>query len=199
MIGLIWAQTTSGVIGDSGTIPWHLPEDLRHFKQATAGHPVIMGRNTWESLPAKHRPLPGRINIVITTRADWTSEGAVRTGSLTSALTLAAAASEMQCWIIGGGQIYREALHHADTALITMVDLDIEGDTHAPTLGPEWRLAASTPETGWQTSSGGIRHRMETWTVHGSTSRNGICSDSREVLNRLSADAVPNPDRNEGE
>lgn len=164
VIGMIWAQASNGVIGRDGTMPWHLPEDFEHFRRITRGHPVIMGRRTWESLPAKSRPLPDRTNVVITSESGWSAPGAVRAHSLHSALaaTSGKAGSE-QVWIIGGGTVYREALDLADTAVITRIDTDIPGDTYAPVLGPEWKLVSSTPDEGWATAANGTRYRIETW------------------------------------
>ena len=85
-INLIFARAANGVIGLDGTMPWHLPEDMAHFKQQTAGAPVIMGRKTWDSLPPRFRPLPGRRNIVVTRQPDWHAEGAQRAASLQEAL-----------------------------------------------------------------------------------------------------------------
>lgn len=111
VIGMIWAQATNGVIGRDGTMPWHLPEDFTHFRHTTAGHPVIMGRRSWESLPPKFRPLPGRTNIVITSNPGWSAPGAITAGSLPAALDAARGKSgSNQAWIIGGGTVYREAL-----------------------------------------------------------------------------------------
>ena len=98
--GLVWAQSTSGVIGRGGDIPWRVPEDLAHFKKVTMGHTVVMGRRTWDSLPASVRPLPGRRNIVLSRQVDFAAEGAEVVGSLDEAL------SEPGAWVIGGGQIY---------------------------------------------------------------------------------------------
>jgi len=81
---LIFARAANGVIGVRGSLPWHLPEDLAHFKRTTLGSPVIMGRKTWDSLPARFRPLPGRVNIVVTRQADWSAAGALRAGSITA-------------------------------------------------------------------------------------------------------------------
>lgn len=163
-IGLIWAQAANGVIGKDGTMPWHLPEDFEHFRRTTAGHPVIMGRRTWESLPALFRPLAGRTNVVITSDPEWSSAGAIRAGSLHTALASASGKpGSDQVWIIGGGTVYREAMPLADTAVITMIDSDIAGDTYAPVLSPGWSLAASAPEEGWAKAANGTRYRIETW------------------------------------
>ena len=135
-INLIYARAANGVIGKDGVMPWHLPEDLAHFKQLTHGSPVIMGRKTWDSLPPKFRPLPGRINIVITRQADWQAEGAQRADSLQHALRLGAPAPEL--WIIGGAQIYALAEPLANRAEVTEIAQDFAGDALAPALGARW-------------------------------------------------------------
>jgi dihydrofolate reductase len=139
-LGLIYARARNGVIGKDNRMPWHLPEDLAHFKQTTLGAPVIMGRKTWESIPAKFRPLPGRRNIVITRNAGWSAPGAERAGTLEEALAFCGNAP--QAWVIGGGEIYRLALPLADTVVATEIDADFEGDAYAPVLGSEWREVA---------------------------------------------------------
>ncbi|MBA3592633.1 MAG: dihydrofolate reductase [Pseudomonadota bacterium] len=142
-INLIYARAANGVIGKDGTMPWHLPEDLAHFKQLTHGCPVIMGRKTWDSLQPKFRPLPGRTNIVITRQTDWQAEGATRAGSLEEALAQASPAPEI--WVIGGAQIYAQAEPLASRAEVTEIAQDFDGDAYAPTLGPAWReIARST-------------------------------------------------------
>src|ERR1700751_5882300 len=110
-VGLVWAQSTSGVIGRGGDIPWRVPEDLARFKQVTMGHTVVMGRRTWDSLPARVRPLPGRRNVVLSRRADFSIDGAEVGGSLEAALALAEA--EPRTWVIGGAQISLLALPYA--------------------------------------------------------------------------------------
>ena len=136
-IGLIWAQARGGVIGKDGVMPWHLPEDLAHFKRTTLNHPVIMGRKTWDSIPPRFRPLPGRANIVVTRQAHWHAEGAQRAPDLRQALQLCENADRI--WIIGGAQIYAQALPLADEVVVTEIDADFEGDAFAPALGSEWR------------------------------------------------------------
>ncbi|KQU46770.1 dihydrofolate reductase [Rhodococcus sp. Leaf278] len=144
-VGLIWAQSRAGVIGDGGGIPWRIPEDMAHFKATTAEHPVIMGRRTWDSLPAKFRPLPGRRNIVVTRNASWTADGAESAPSVADAVALA---SGSPVWIIGGGEIYRSALSIATHLEVTEVDLDISGDTVAPEIPDGWTAKAGE----WQNS-----------------------------------------------
>ncbi|QTD46923.1 dihydrofolate reductase [Ottowia testudinis] len=141
-IGLIWAQARHRVIGKDGVMPWHLPEDLAHFKRVTMNHPVIMGRKTWDSIPPKFRPLPGRRNIVVTRQADWHQTGAQRSSSLREALQKCDGSA--QVWVIGGAQIYAQALPLADELVVTEIDADFDGDAFAPALGTEWRAVART-------------------------------------------------------
>ncbi|MGJ7569267.1 dihydrofolate reductase [Variovorax sp. RB2P76] len=139
-INLIFARAANGVIGANNTIPWHLPEDMAHFKQQTAGAPVVMGRKTWDSLPPRFRPLPGRQNIVVTRQADWQAEGAQRVGSLQEAFALCEQQQPADVWVIGGAQIYAEAEPLAQRAVVTELARDYEGDAHAPTLDATvWR------------------------------------------------------------
>lgn len=159
-VGLVWAQARGGVIGAEGGIPWHVPEDLAHFKAVTLKHPVIMGRKTWDSLPERFRPLPGRQNIVVTRQADWAAEGAERAGSLEEALALASEDAG-DVWVMGGGELYREAIARADRLEVTEIDLDVSGDAHAPDWsGEEWSVDAREPSEGWLTSRTGIRYRF---------------------------------------
>jgi dihydrofolate reductase len=136
-LGLIWAQARGGVIGKGGVLPWHLPEDLAHFKRTTLGAPVLMGRRTWDSVPPRFRPLPGRQNIVITRDANWRAPGAERAGTLEEALALCAGAQTV--WVTGGAEIFRLAIPRADVAVITEIDAEFEGDVHAPALGDGWK------------------------------------------------------------
>ena len=137
---MIFARAANGVIGRDNTIPWRLPEDMARLKRLTTGWPVIMGRKTWDSLPVKFRPLPGRANIVITRQPDWTDTGATTAASLADALALCASSAEV--WILGGAQIYAQAMPLADRIEVTEIAENIEGDAFAPPLGPEWRQAA---------------------------------------------------------
>jgi dihydrofolate reductase len=135
-VSLVAAVARGRVIGRNGTIPWQIPEDVARFKSATTGHAVVMGRRTWESLPNRFRPLPGRRNVVVTRNATWSAEGAERVGSVEEALALLE--REEAVFVIGGAEIYAAALPHADQLLLTEIDLDVEGDT----LFPEWKAAA---------------------------------------------------------
>ncbi|MFE0102394.1 dihydrofolate reductase [Streptomyces sp. NPDC059009] len=164
-VGLIWAQSLDGVIGADNGIPWRLPEDMAHFKATTHGRPVVMGRRTWDSLPPRFRPLPGRRNIVVTRDAHWTAEGAHRAGSIAAALERAAEPSgsgaPAEVWVMGGGEIYRAALEHATTLSVTEVDAPVDGDTYAPDIDPTWTVAE---DGDWQTSTSGLRYRIRTYT-----------------------------------
>jgi len=134
---LIYARAANGVIGRNNTMPWHLPEDMAHFKRTTMGCPVIMGRKTWDSLPARFRPLPGRRNVVISRDPQWAAEGAVRAASLHEAVQACPGASDI--WVMGGGQIYAQALPLAHSVVVTEIAQDFEGDTYAPELGDGWQ------------------------------------------------------------
>ncbi|MBY8857828.1 dihydrofolate reductase [Nocardia sp. CA2R105] len=156
-IGLIWAQANNGVIGRDNTIPWHIPEDMAHFRKVTGGHPVVMGRRTWDSLPERFRPLPGRRNIVITRQPDFSAVGAEYTDSLEQALRTS---GPDPLWVMGGGEIYRAAMQYATELMVTEVDAEIDGDAYAPAIGPEW-IAADGP---WEQSSTGLRYRIRHYT-----------------------------------
>ena len=156
-LGLIYAQSRNGVIGRGGVLPWHLPEDLAHFKRTTLGAPVIMGRKTWESLPPRFRPLPGRKNIVITRDAQWQAPGAHAAVSLDEAI--AACADADTAWITGGAEIFKLAMPRADLAVITEIGADYDGDTFAPALGPDWHEVARERHL----SPAGIPFDFVTW------------------------------------
>ena len=158
-VGLVWAEAEGGVIGADGGMPWHVPEDLAHFRAVTIGSPVIMGRRTWESFPDRFRPLPDRRNIVVTRNADWAADGAERASSLDAALALAAEGEPEWVWIIGGGALLREGIDRADRLEVTELDLRVDGDTFAPDR-TGWHAVAVDPSDGWRTSSRGIRYRF---------------------------------------
>jgi len=160
-VGLIWAQSTSGVIGRDGGIPWRLPEDQARFKELTIGRAVVMGRLTWESLPPKVRPLPGRRNIVVTRQADYAADGAQVVESLDDAL------SDDEVWVIGGEQIYALALPTATRCEVTEVEIDLprqDADAVAPVLDETWAGTAGE----WLTSSSGLRYRYHSFERVGS-------------------------------
>lgn len=169
-IAAIWAQTVDGVIGNDGAMPWHVPEDFAHFRDTTMGHPVIMGRRTWESFPPTFRPLPGRTNIVITSAPESVSatvgpDDVVVVNSYEDAVERAQAADGGELvWVIGGGQLYRHALQHprypVTRAEVSVLELAADGDTHAPQLGNGWRLTEDQDQARSRT---GVAWRVQTW------------------------------------
>lgn len=159
MLRAIWAEGRGGVIGSDGGMPWHVPEDLRHFSRLTRGSAVIMGRRTWESFPERYRPLPERRNIVVTHDAGYEAPGGETAETLDDAIARAGNA-----WIIGGGQIYRQALGRIEELVVTEIDVDVAGDTVAPALGSEWSRSEVDPESGWHTSRTGTPFRFVTYT-----------------------------------
>jgi dihydrofolate reductase len=157
-VGLVWAQAAGGVIGADGRLPWHLPEDLARFKSLTMGETVVMGRATWESLPDAVRPLPGRHNVVLTRRLHWHPGGAAVARSIEEALD-----TPDDVWVIGGESVYRAALPFADVLVVTEIAEEFAGDTHAPEIGPRFRVRSVEPEDGWLTSRTGLHYRVVTW------------------------------------
>lgn len=135
-LNLIFARAANGVIGIHNTLPWHLPEDLAHFKRTTLGCPVIMGHKTWDGLPAKFRPLPGRPNIVVTRQKNWQAKAAQTARSIEQACTMCPVDST--AWVIGGAEIYALALPMSSLAVVTDIEASFEGDAFAPQFGPEW-------------------------------------------------------------
>lgn len=136
MISLIVAHSRNYVIGHRGTIPWHLSDDLKRFKSLTLGHVIIMGRKTYESIG---RPLPNRTNIVVTRNKAFRESGVQVANSLKQAIELAG--NESEIFVIGGGEIYKQALKKADKVYATIIDAEIEGDTYFPRLNLNvWRL-----------------------------------------------------------
>ena len=140
-ITLVVAAAENGVIGRSGTLPWHLPADLRHFKSVTMGKPVVMGRKTWESIG---RPLPGRTNIVLTGQLGYEASGAVVAHSFEEALAAAAERDADEVMVIGGAAVYAAALPRADRILLTRVHAVVDGDVFFPTMADEeWEVLAA--------------------------------------------------------
>ncbi len=168
LVGLVWAQSTSGVIGRGGDIPWRVPEDLARFKRVTMGHTVVMGRRTWESLPPNVRPLPGRRNIVLSRHSEYAADGAEVAGSLERALASseisseASSETEPETWVIGGAEIYLLALPFATRCEATEVEIDLrrdDDDALAPVLDESW--LGKTGE--WVTSRTGLRYRFHSY------------------------------------
>jgi dihydrofolate reductase len=157
----IWAQARTGAIGADGGMPWDLPEDMAYFRRATTGSPVVMGRRTWQSFPARFRPLPDRTNIVITRDPSFEAPGAAVAHSLDEALQVAGDADEV-VWVIGGAEIYRQALPRIDELWVTRIDLDVPGDAYAPELDAAWQVVRADPAAEhWHTSRTGTRYRFE--------------------------------------
>jgi dihydrofolate reductase len=144
LVSIVVAAAANGVIGRANRLPWHLPEDLAHFRRLTLGHPVVMGRRTYESiLAALGRPLPGRTSIVLTRTPERTLVGALVVASLDRAIEAAAGASEL--FVIGGAEVYRLALEHAHRVHLTRIHARFEGDATFPELDPaRWREVART-------------------------------------------------------
>lgn len=139
-ISIVVAMAANGVIGRDNQLPWHLPADLRHFKQTTMGKPILMGRKTYESIG---RPLPGRTNIVITRDPGYTADGCVVVHSIEAAMQ--AAGDQEEIMVIGGAEFYRQVLPYTDTIYLTRIHEDFEGDTMFPELSAaEWREVART-------------------------------------------------------
>ena len=143
ILSVIVAVARNGVIGRDNKLPWHLPADLKHFKEVTMGRPVVMGRKTFESIG---RPLPGRKNIVVTRNRDFVANGCEVVSSLDAAIAMCADAAEI--FVIGGAQLYAEAIDRAARLYITRVEADIEGDTHLPSIAPAaWKIVSSEPRS----------------------------------------------------
>jgi dihydrofolate reductase len=146
LIALLAAVARGGVIGRDGTIPWRIPEDLAYFRELTTGHAVVMGRRTWDSLPDRFRPLPGRRNVVVTRNPAWRAGGADTAGSLEEALALLA--QEERVFVIGGAVVYAAALPLADELLLTEIELDVAGDAFFPPYDPSlFARAERSPHT----------------------------------------------------
>lgn len=141
VITLVVARADNGVIGRNGAVPWRIPADMQHFRRVTMGKPCIMGRKTWDSLPRK--PLPGRVNIVITRDRGLQAEGAVVVSSFEEALARAEAEAPEEIAVIGGAEIYQLALPHAARVYLTEVHAELDGDTMMRALDPaEWKEVA---------------------------------------------------------
>jgi dihydrofolate reductase len=167
-ITIIAAMARNRAIGLDGTMPWHLPAELRHFKQSTMGRPIVMGRKTWESIG---RPLPGRQNIVVTSNDSLQAPGCEIATSLDLALAMAEGEEVM---IIGGGQLYQQSLEFTDCMILTVVDIEPEGDTWFPDWNTsEWRQISSRQEAADERNP--FAYRVSEW-----VRKRGVCDTSRE-------------------
>lgn len=161
-ITLVVAIAENGVIGRDGGLPWRLSTDMKRFKETTMGNPIVMGRKTWESFPK--RPLPGRLNIVVTRDRNYRAEDAEVAGSLDEALTLArirgrCMAGAEDVFIIGGGEIYRQAMDRADRLDVTHVLGPVEGDTRFPEIdGASWQETSRAEYPAGEKDSHATRH-----------------------------------------
>jgi dihydrofolate reductase len=164
MVTIIVARARNGVIGRDNTLPWHLPEDLQHFKRTTMHHPVLMGRRTYESIG---HPLPGRRIIVVSRNPDWSAAGCERSDTLATAIELAGQNLEQhpgidpsEIFVAGGARLYHEALTIADRLIVTAIDNDAAGDVHFPAIDPAaWRQDSTSA----QVSKTGLHYAIETW------------------------------------
>lgn len=151
-VHLIWAEAHDRVIGADGTIPWRIPEDQANFKRLTMGATVVMGRATWDSLPARFRPLEGRRNVVLTRDPGWSAEGATVVHDIDE-VDLSG-----EVWVMGGAAVYAAFLPKAEHLLRTRVDLEVKGEVRAPELPAGWVLKG---DSGWRTSVTGTRFVIE--------------------------------------
>ena len=145
-VSLIVAVAENGVIGKDNDLIWHLPKDMRFFKETTLNHHVIMGRKNFESIPHKYRPLPNRTNVIITRNSDYKAEGCVVVNSVKQGLEVAKENGDKEPFIIGGGQIYKLALENnlVDKIYLTKVHHTFDGDTFFPELNNEWKEVNKT-------------------------------------------------------
>jgi dihydrofolate reductase len=184
-VRMVWAQAHDRVLGADGTLPWHLPEDLRLFKALTFGSTVVMGRRTWDSLPARVRPLPGRRNVVLSSALSSADAGVPVARSVAEVLT-----GEDDVWVIGGGGVYAGFLPHAAEVVTTEIDAAFPGDTFAPALDAGWQRAARVPGEGWLRSSSGLGFAVSVWTRD-----IGVPTTAQTVADALAAvprdDSVP--------
>ena len=145
-VSLIVAVSENGVIGKDNDLIWHLPKDMKFFKDTTMGHHVIMGRKNFESIPHKYRPLPNRTNVVITRQSDYKAEGCIVVNSVEAALQIAQENRDTEPFIIGGGQIYKIALEQklVDRIYLTKIHHSFDGDTFFPELNSDWKEVNKT-------------------------------------------------------
>jgi dihydrofolate reductase len=163
-LALIWAQASDGVIGIDGRMPWHVPEDMAHFKALTLGHSVIMGRRTWESIEPRFRPLVERRNIVVSRDQAFAASGAEVAHSIDDAIHLLGEhGAGAHAWVIGGAQIYAATIARATRLEVTEIDADFAGDSYAPPIDDSWELTTLDPDVGWHTSRTGLAYRFATY------------------------------------
>lgn len=170
-IGMVWAQSVDRVIGLDGDMPWHVPEDLQHFKSITMGAVLIMGRRTWSSFPDSVRPLPGRTSVVVSQSfsenpndPQLQHDSVHVAADLDSALELAAQLkSGRMIWVVGGGTLYDQTIDTATVVERSVFNLQVAGDTYAPELDDSWTLTAQDPADGWHTSKSSVQYRFERW------------------------------------
>ena len=158
LVSLIAAVARNRAIGLDNALLWREPEDQKHFRRTTLGHPVLMGRKTWDSLPLRFRPLPGRRNLVLTRDVAWRAEGAEPVGSLDAGRALAVGAQKL--FVIGGAQLYALALPQADELVLTEIDAELAGDV----FFPDWdrsRFELRSHEE--RTSAAGVKYRFATY------------------------------------
>ena len=157
-VGVIWAQNLQGAIGNDNALLWHLTEDLNHFRNITVNQTVIMGRNTWYSLPETLRPLPNRNNIVISSQNITVPNNVIVVSSIDEALKNA---KTDEAWFIGGGKLYKDAVKVADTLEVTFVDAPVsQADTFAPAIPVQYKTVKTS---GWLNSSNGLKYNFKTY------------------------------------
>jgi dihydrofolate reductase len=147
MLSLIAAVARNRVIGRNNELLWQLPGDMRHFRETTRGRPVLMGRKTWESLPEKFRPLPGRRNVVVSRNPHYAAPGAELAGSLAEAIEKAGGGGSGEIFVIGGADLYAQALPLAERLYLTEIAAEFSGDAFFPEISPDkWQEISRTPE-----------------------------------------------------
>lgn len=163
-LNLIWAQANNRVIGLKNSMPWYLPEDLKYFKDLTMGHKVVMGRKTWDSLPATFKPLPGRQNYVLTRDEEQYFPGGKRLESLADLKDLAT--SDGPVFVIGGANLYAQCIDLAEKLFVTQIAETYPGDAFAPQIPPQFDLVCSPDgsEPAWEVSKAGLKYRFLAYT-----------------------------------
>jgi dihydrofolate reductase len=147
MINIIVATSENNVIGRENGIPWYIPQDLKHFKKLTVGTTVIMGRKTYESLPKEYKPLPNRVNIIISRNKKYIAKGCLVVSSLEQAIKKSD--NNKQIFIIGGGEIYKKAIKYTEKIYLTKIHKEIKGDTYFPKLNKFWKLVSEEKKEGF--------------------------------------------------